>query len=210
MPTENVEAAGPRIPDMHLTAALVEDAIDEYPDVQPLSAVETEHLEMLPDTFERGEYGWRDPEWVVQWYYRRFLGGYPDAERRAAETAYGGNAYEDVRAAISGAVDADETPEKLQHLTALAGVDVPVASAFLQFVAPEAYVVVGERTWSGLHEAGELDGPYPDPPSVPTYERYVETCRAVADRCGCSLWDLYRTLWMLGDEPTNRPKTHRD
>lgn len=183
---------------MDLTAEVVADAIDEYRAVQPLSAVEAEHLEMLPDTFASGDYGWRDPEWVVQWYYRRFLGAYPDEERRAAEYAYGENTYEDVHAAIDGAVAADETAEKLQHLTALEGVDVPVASAFLQFMHPDAYVVVGERTWSVLHEAGELDGPYPDPPSVPAYERHLERCRAIAERCDCSLWGLYRALWVLG------------
>lgn len=183
---------------MDLTAEVVADAVDEYRTVQPLSAVEAEHLEMLPDTFESGGYGWRGPEWVVQWYYRRFLGGHPDADRRAAEDAYGENTYEAVHDAIDGAVEATETSEKLRHLTALDGVDVPVGSAFLQYMHPAEYVVVGERTWSVLRDAGELDAPYPDPPSVPKYERYLATCRAVADRCGCSLWDLYRTLWVLG------------
>ncbi len=183
---------------MDFTAEVVAEAVDEYPDVQPLAAVEVEHLELLPATLERGGYGWRDPEWVVQWYYRRFLGAYPDAERRAAEDAYGENTYEEVHAAIDGAIDAGDTEAKLRHLTSLEGVDVPVASAFLQFMDPEAYVAVGERTWSALHEAGELDAPYPDPPSVPEYERFLTASRAVSERCGCSLWDLYRAAWVLG------------
>lgn len=183
---------------MALTAAVVADAVEEYRAVQPLAAVEDEHLDLLPDTFEAGDYGWRDAEWVVQWYYRRYLGAYPDAERRAAETAYGENTFEEIRAAIDGAVDAADAEAKLRHLTALEGVGVPVGSAFLQFIQPDEYVVVGERTWSVLQDAGELEDSYPDPPSVPDYDRFLAASRAVSEQCGCSLWDLYRAAWVLG------------
>jgi hypothetical protein len=185
---------------MELTADLVQETIGKYPEVQPLAHAEEEHIEMLPDMLASGDYGWRDPEWIVQWYGRRFLGGMPNAERRALEEAYDDNDYEDVHAAIEAAVDADSPEAKLSHLMSLAGVDVPIASAFCQFLHPERYVVVDERQWSTLREYGELDAAYPSPPTAEDYERYLETYRAVAERCECSLWDLYRTLWVLAEE----------
>jgi len=185
---------------MNLTAELLAAKRTDYPEVQPLSAVESEHIEMLPETFERGGYGWRDAEWVVQWYYRRFLGAYPDGRRRDREAAYDENSFEAVQAAISGAVAAEETADRMAHLTDLAGVDVPVAAAFLQFIDPKRYVVVDERLWTVLQRAGAIDTAYPDPPTVAEYERYLDRFRAVADRHNESLWDCYRALWVLGED----------
>lgn len=186
---------------MDLTAERVTEAIRQYPEVQPLAAVEAEHVEMLPDAFASGDYGWRTAEWVVQWYYRRFLGGYPDADRRATEDAYGENSYEAVENAVSTAVEAEPTAEKLHALTALDGVDVPVASAFLAFALPDRYVVLGEREWAVLRADGALADAYPDRPSARAYERYLDACRRVADRCDVGPWDLYRAMWVLGREP---------
>jgi hypothetical protein len=186
---------------MPLSPGEVEQAVEAYPDRQPLAAVECDHRELLPRAFAAGDFGWRDAEWVVQWYYRRFLGAFPDERRRAAEGAYGENDYEAVQAAVAGAVDADGTAERLEHLTALSGVGVEVGSAFLQFVDPEAFLVVSHREWGALRAAGELDDDYPDPPTAADYERYLDACRAVADRCGRDAWAVYRALWVLGGEP---------
>jgi hypothetical protein len=46
-----------------------------------------------------------------------------------------------------------------------------------------------------LAAAGELDGPYPDPPSAADYRRFDDACRAVTDRTGVDAWTLYRALW---------------
>jgi len=185
---------------MELTAATIDERVDSYPDYQPLSTVEEEHVELLPTTFAEGDYGWRDPEWVVQWYGRRFLGAVPNADRRAIEDAYDENDYEEVHAAITGAVEADTTAEMLSHLTSLSGVDVQIGSAFCQFIDPQRYVVMDERQWSTLRAAGELDSDYPESPTTADYERYLDTYRAVADRCERSLWDLYRALWVFAEE----------
>jgi len=194
----NVHPAGGRITNMDLTAATVASAAADYPDVQPLSAVEEDHVEMLPEMFESGEFGRRDPEWVVQWYFRRFLGAYPDEKRRVAEDAYAENTYEDVLDAIGGAREAGDARAKLGCLTALEGVDVSVGSAFLQFLHPDRYLVCSEREWETLRAAGKIDAAYPDPPSVDDYETYLATCQSVADRCDCSLLTLYRALWTIG------------
>lgn len=194
---------------MELTRETVENAATEYESAQPLCAVEEEHLEMLPETFASGEYGWRDAEWVVQWYFRRFLGAVPNRDRRAVEDAYGENDYEDVHDAIAAAVeaaaaatggDSGATAEKLDALTDLSGVDVPVASGFLCFLEPDRYLPVGEREWRVLEAAGELSAPYPDPPTVEDYLRYDSVCRAVCDRLDVDPWTLYRALWLLGAE----------
>lgn len=185
---------------MTLSTATVDEAVDDYPSVQPLDAVEAEHVELLPETFADGDYGWRTAEWVVQWYYRRFLGAYPDEDRRAGEEAYDRNGYEAVHGALDAVLAADETAAKLDALTDLDGVDLPVATAFLAFTHPDRYVVVGEREWSVLRRGDELDDEYPAPPTPADYERYLAACRTVADRCDRPLWDVYRALWVLGAE----------
>ncbi|QCC57963.1 hypothetical protein NP511_05355 [Natrinema thermotolerans] len=184
---------------MELTDSLVAATAREYREREPLYAVEAEQLETLPAAFAAGEYGRRDAVWVVRWYYRRFLGDYPDADRRAAEDRFRDNDFEAVRDAIADAVVADGATEAVDALTALEAVDVPVASAFCMFLEPDVYVVVGPREWATLRDAGELDRPYPDPPSVADYERYLERCRILADRFDCGLWTLYRALWRLSD-----------
>jgi hypothetical protein len=183
---------------MDLTRSVVEREANEYESAQPLYAVEQEHVDLLPGTFRSGQYGWRDAEWVVQWYFRRLLGAYPDPERRATESAYGDNDYEAVRDALAAAVDADDTAARLAALTELEGVDVPVASAFCFFLYPDRYVVVGEREWRVLRAADELDEPYPDTVDVDDYQTFDAACRELCDRLGVDAWTLYRALWNLG------------
>jgi hypothetical protein len=198
-PRRNVHAVASRTADtMALDPEDVTAAADAYQSRQPMAAVEDEHREFLPDLLASGEFGWRDPEWVVQWFYRRHLGTYPDRERREREDAYGENDYEAVQRALTTAASADETREKLDALTALDGVDVPVASAFLAFCHPDRYLVCSEREWRVLYVHDELARPYPRPPTATDYERYLDVAREVAERCGCSLPTLARACWVLG------------
>jgi len=180
---------------MALTKSVVESQARDYQRHEPLYAVEAENRETLPAAFASGAYGRRDAAWIVRWYYRRFLGAYPDDERQEAEERFWENDFEAVRDAIAAAVDADDAAAMIDALTALEAVDVPVASAFCMFIDPDAYVVVGPRVWATLREADELSRPYPDPPSVSEYETYLERCRSLADRFDCDLWMLYRALW---------------
>jgi len=184
---------------MKLTREIVERTAREYGELEPLDAVEREHVEMLPETFAGGEFGWRDAEWVVQWYYRRYLGAYPDRERREAETAFGENDFDDVVDVLVSVAEDGDVREKLRRLTGLSGVDVPVGSAFLQYIFPDRYVVVGDREWTVLREAGELDRAYPDPPGIEEYVEYDGACTAVRERLDVDPWTLYRAIWRLGD-----------
>lgn len=189
---------------MDLNRSLVREKATEYERVEPLVARERDHLETFPEAFESGDYGWKDAEWVVRWYFRRYLGAYPDERRREVEEAFGTNEFDDVRDAIESVRVAEDVDGALRELTTLAGVDVEVASAFLQFFDPESYVVVDERAWQALLAADELDDPYPDPPSPAEYRRYLSTCRELAGRFECSLQELYRALWRLKSESSSR------
>ncbi len=182
---------------MELSRSVITDEAEAYRESEPLVTVEDQHLDILPGMFADGEFGRRDAEWVVRWYFRRFLGAYPDAERRRREEAFRTNDFGTVRDVLVDLRSLDAA-DALDRLTALDGVDVPVATAFLQFSAPDAYIVVGAREWSVLHEAGELADPYPDPPSPADYHSYLETCRRLADAFDCALPTLYRALWRLG------------
>ncbi|RQG89969.1 hypothetical protein EA462_08150 [Natrarchaeobius halalkaliphilus] len=184
---------------MKLTRSLVTAEARQYREQEPLFVVERENLKTLPGALESGEYGRRDAAWIVRWYYRRFLGEYPDEARRNAEERFWETDFDAVRTAISGAIDAPDAAVAVDRLTDLEAVDVPVASAFLMFIDPEAYVVVGPREWSVLSTTGELSEPYPDPPSVAQYQRYLEQCQSLADELDCDLETLYRALWRLSD-----------
>lgn len=190
---------------MTLTRSLVDRLAAEYAAEEPLAAVEDEHLEMLPGAFTSGNFGWRDAEWVVQWYYRRHLGAYPNRDRRAREAAYRENDSEAVRDAIETAATADDLDDRLDALTDLGGVDLPVASAFLHYLSPNRYVVVGPREWHALRDAVDdasdaLTESYPDPPSPAEYRNYLDTVRTLADDLDVDLQTLHRALWRYGDD----------
>jgi hypothetical protein len=182
------------------TIDLTRDRIDalaaEYAEREPFDLVEREHVETVPRTFASTDFGRRDAEWPVQWYHRR--GTHDDDERRAAEERFLDNEYEAMAEAIRGAVAADSLEERLAALTALTGVDVPVASAFLAFTHPETYVAIGEREWAALRSAGELAEPYPDPVTPGAYRTYARTVQSIAERADRDVWTVYRALWRLG------------
>jgi hypothetical protein len=180
---------------MDLTRSVVASRAAEYEDDEPLYSVEREALDVFPAMFSEGRFGWRDVEWVVRWYYRRFLGEFPHDERQSVEDRFGDNDFETVHRVIDATVGADDPKAKVAQLTDLEGVDVPVASAFLMFIDPESYVVVGDREWTVLLRADELDHPYPDPPSSSEYVTYLDTCQELAGRFDCTLWTLYMALW---------------
>ena len=195
---------------MDLSESTVRDRAREYAAAEPLYDVERQHVETVPKTFAGDEYGHRDAQWIVRWYFRRYLGEYPDRERREREAAFRDNEFDDVIDALDAAADAvgaatdgseNETRDSadvdaaLDALTALDGVDIAVASAFCQFLAPLRFVAIDPRTWAVLAAAGELDAPYPDPPSSADYRRFDDACRAVTDRTGADAWTLYRALW---------------
>ncbi|WP_331232842.1 hypothetical protein [Natronorarus salvus] len=185
---------------MELTRTLVSEAAAEYDEREPFVPVEVENVETLPEAFREGEFGFRDAEWVVQWFYRRPTGEYSNREIRQREGAFAANERQEVRRAVTDAATGGTLAERIDRLCELEGVALPVASAFLFFSDTERYIVVGPREWGTLHAAGEVEGGYPNPPTLAEYERYLERCRSLGERFDCDMWTLYRGLWRLGSE----------
>lgn len=183
---------------MTLTRSTIEKRAEEYAEEEPLYPVEEEAIETYPRAFAEGEFGWRDAEWVVQWHYRRFLGAIPDRERREDEERFEANERGAVREAVLDAANTEGLEGRVDRLRELEGVDLSVASAFLQFIDPERYMAVDGRAWGALHEAGELDEPFPDLLSVEEYREFLAACRRVAAESDVDLWALYRALWVIG------------
>ncbi|GAB7091168.1 hypothetical protein JCM18237_14390 [Halorubrum luteum] len=101
---------------MELTADDVERYVEEYRAEEPLYPVEQEGIETLPDALRAGEYGPRDAEWVVRWYFRRYLGEYPHDERAEIEDQFADVEMGRVKAAIADAADAiDDAVESETH-----------------------------------------------------------------------------------------------
>jgi hypothetical protein len=86
-------------------------------------------------------------------------------------------------------------PEPIQHLvlTLLRGVGVPMASSLLMAWKPNVHTVIDVRAVNSLVANGEIDDPSPN--SYPPYMDYLKVCRAIAERCKCSLRRLDRALY---------------
>ncbi|EMA59490.1 hypothetical protein [Halorubrum kocurii] len=202
---------------MELSLADVEDRVadhvEAYRESAPFHPVEAEAIESLPGAFRAGEYGKRDVEWVVRWYFRRAVTDIDHEERRAVEAAVSDADPRELRGAMWDAIDAldgadseaaaDSGPphrRALDALTRIPGVDVGVASALLWFLAPDEQFVVGEREWAVVAALAAADdlGPdldeYPEPMTVDAYGRYLDAVRGVADRLGVDHWRLYMVI----------------
>lgn len=172
----------------------LEKALAEYLDREAFATVEDDRLETLPEAFADGSYLWKDCEWVVRWYLRRPLDGRTNPE----EEAFRQNRMTEVEAAIDAAVAGETVADRLEALLALEGVDVRIASAFLQFIDPERFAAVAEPCWDALMDAGDLDEPFPEPVKPSAYERYIDRCSEYAEIADLSVADVGRALWRLG------------
>lgn len=205
---------------MDLTVADVEDRIDEhveaYRESAPFYPVEKESIESLPDAFRAGEYGQRDVEWVVRWYFRRRVDAIDHDRRREIEERVENVDRAAMREAMWDAVDAlngaegddaeagGDTAERdpdhhraLDALTGLPGIDVAVGSALLWFLDPDRFFVVGDREWRVVAGLTDLDETYPDSMTVEAYDRYLDAVRTLADRLDIDHWRLYLVVQRL-------------
>lgn len=104
-----------------------------------------------------------------------------------------------VNEALEEALTADSVIESVKTLRSIAGVQVPMASAFLLFMDPAAYTVIDQKAWTVLREFGYLSNEH-DNHSTEQYLLYLGTCRSLATEYDVSLRDLDRALWMIGGE----------
>lgn len=197
---------------MDATLADVEARADEhveaYRETAPFYPVEAEAIESLGDAFRAGDYGRRDVEWVVRWYFRRRVGASDHAERRAVEEAVEGTEPRELRGALWDAIDALDAADSgsdadaaepahrraLDALTGIPGVDVAVASALLWFLEPDRFPVVGDREWRVVAALTDLDEGYPDPMTPDAYDRYRDAARTLSERLDVDGWRLYMVL----------------
>ena len=203
---------------MDATLADVEARADEhvetYREAAPFYPVEAEAIGSLGDAFRAGDYGRRDVEWVVRWYFRRRVATIDHDERRAVEEAVEGADPRDLRGALWDAIDAlaetdaEDDPgaegdrdatapahhRALDALTRIPGVDVAVATALLWFLEPDRFPVGGDREWRVVAALTDLDEGYPDPMTPAAYDRYRDAVRTLSERLGVDGWRLYMVI----------------
>lgn len=179
---------------------MIQTEAQAYRDQEPFYTVEQEQIETFGPAIANGQYGWRDVVWIVQWYYRRYLGAYPDDHRREIEETFAENEFEAIRDRLSEVIASSEVSEQVGLLTQLNGVDVGLASAFLMYIEPEERITIGPREWSALVNHSELERSPPEPFEPADYSSYLQTCREIGTRTDSTMWTVYQALWRLGDQ----------
>lgn len=173
---------------MELTGRNIREQARMYPDRVTDYAEEVRQLDILPVAFAEGSWTQADIEWLVRWKSQRVLPMFQDNDA-------------DRVAAVIAAVRKHNSPtQKVQALTDLRGVGVPMASAFLLFMNPTAYTVIDRFAWQALTAAGHLEQALSEPPTVAEYLRYLGVCHSLATELEVDLRTLDRGLWVLGKE----------
>jgi hypothetical protein len=110
---------------------------------------------------------------------------------------YEKNSAARIRAATARALAARSERRRMEHLTALAGVSVPVGSAILTLLDPRRYGVLDIRAWQllfamrsvGVNRAGRGF-------SIAQWEQYLATLRRHARRLGATARAVEYTLFL--------------
>ncbi len=131
---------------------------------------------------ERGYYTRREFMVVCRWKSPRSAG---KAER---------NSPADVRRATRIALRDRDEEARMQALTSLAGVGVPVASTLLHFAFPTRYPILDYRALESLGQ--KRRSTYP----ISFWLRYLEACRRIARESHVSLRTLDKALWQHSRE----------
>ena len=177
-----------------LTAERLRENAAAYDSREAFARVENDRLETLPAAFRDGSYHWKDVEWIVRWYCRRPL----DGQVHPAEAAFRENDMEQIANAIHDVLEAGTVEDRVSALTTLRGVDVPIASAFLQYLDPDSFAVMDRSSWTVLHRAGALETSYPTEPVTDDYRRFLAVCSTLAEAADLKPFEIARALWRLG------------
>jgi hypothetical protein len=103
-----------------------------------------------------------------------------------------------VRRATGAALRAKAERERLESLTALRGISIPMASAALTLVDPERYGVLDVRVWRLLRALGEVDGnPRGARFTAAQWERFLAVIRALSARYAVPARTIERTLFAI-------------
>ena len=147
----------------------------------------------LPSAFEKDEWSLKDLEWVIEWKVGVFVKPILDNFRS--------NDDELVRQMIEEAVHGSDIRSRVEALTSLKGVGVPVASAMLTFIDPDTFTVIDGRAWKALESTGYIPEfqELSEDPTVDEYLYYLGVCQALSNEYDVSLRTLDMALWSLGD-----------
>lgn len=185
-----------------LTRKVVDRLNHDYERAEAFYLVEEERLETMPESVREGSISWKDGEWLVRWYYRRFLSSAYNARATEVEGAYRSNDWPTIRDTLRSVIDIDDPAERVAQVSTLDGIDVPVATGMLYFIDPTRDIVMSEREWRGLEIAGELGESYPRRVTPSDYRTYLEVCDEVTDRLDVTFIELQRALWRLTEDRT--------
>lgn len=164
----------------------------KYPEEEDIYEEEVAQLESLPTAFEEGTWSREDLQWIIEWKVRVFTKPTLKHLRK--------NDDDEIRAQIEEAVHESSIRSKVEALTSLSGIGVPVASAILLFINPARFTVIDKRAWNVLHESEYLSQELSDDPTVEEYLLYLGACWTLANEYDVSIRTLDRALWVLDIE----------
>ncbi|OQB27228.1 MAG: hypothetical protein BWY10_01521 [Chloroflexi bacterium ADurb.Bin180] len=96
---------------------------------------------------------------------------------------------------MSQVAGAQDDITRLQLLTNVRNIGLPIASAILTVCYPDRFTVLDSRAWQSAVAEGMPGLPDAFPETAPEYLQYRDACQAFAERVGLSLRDLDRALW---------------
>jgi len=178
---------------MDLSQRTLEYLESKYPEEEDMYDEEVEQLESLPTAFENGTWSQEDVEWIIEWkvgpaFVKPVLGHFHNNDDAV------------VQEHIKRAVRESSIRSKVEALTSLSGIGVPVASAILIFINEDRFTVIDERAWNVLQETKYLSQELSEDPNVDEYLLYLGACWTLANEYDVSLRTLDRALWVLDIE----------
>jgi len=180
---------------MDLSQRMLEHLESKYPKEEDMYDEEVKQLESLPTAFEEGTWSREDLEWIIEWKVGVFTKPILKHLRK--------NDDKEIQAKIEEAVHEPDIRSKVEALTSLNGIGVPVASAILMFIDKDRFTVIDERAWNVLQETKYISQQLSEDPTVDEYLIYLGACWTLANEYDVSIRTLDRALWVLDIEDEN-------
>jgi thermostable 8-oxoguanine DNA glycosylase len=174
---------------------MLEHLESKYPREEDMYDEEVKQLESLPTAFEEGTWSREDLEWIIEWKVGVFTKPILKHLRK--------NDDKEIQAKIEEAVHEPDIRSKVEALTSLNGIGVPVASAILMFIDKDRFTVIDERAWNVLQETKYISQQLSEDPTVDEYLIYLGACWTLANEYDVSIRTLDRALWVLDIEDEN-------
>jgi hypothetical protein len=143
---------------------------------------------------KRGYFTTSELERIARWKSPRVIG---HIRRNSAGS---------IRRASADALATRSEKARLESLTTLTGVSVPMASAVLTLLDPRRYGVIDIRVWQLLHELGTVTkNPQGTGFAFNNWYQYLKIIRYFAGEFGVKARDIERTLFCIHKEYQDGP-----